>query len=100
MRISDWSSDVCSSDLGLQDSRNFCFVDWIGHVRAYRWTARNSLRLPTTLPYRAYLADCRRCRATREWQGRWNRPPSSNSQRARKSVVEGKGVSGRGGLGG
>src|SRR3546814_14269162 len=29
MRISDWSSDVCSSDLGMQGNRRF-FVDVVG----------------------------------------------------------------------
>src|SRR3546814_9016054 len=47
MRISDWSSDVCSSDLAGPDRRNFRALRQLGHVSAgdEAWVSLRGLRL-------------------------------------------------------
>src|SRR3546814_8184136 len=40
MRISDWSSDVCSSDLARRLFRSPFAVRWVFAYRARRWAAR------------------------------------------------------------
>src|SRR3546814_16398491 len=76
MRISDWSSDVCSSDLGHQRHPG---------RRSRRTQARHGGRRPRPLPDRRYRARRRRI-------------PRIAADR--KSVVEGKSVSVRVDLGG
>src|SRR3546814_14909355 len=83
MRISDWSSDVCSSDLYLSHMIQ-SFPNSNRHHRrrqSYRPAAIDSTCYPKLAPAR--------------WSGE-----SLSCQQDRKSVVEGKGVSVRVDLGG
>src|SRR3546814_20609501 len=93
MRISDWSSDVCPSDLG-----GICM--WIGHE--YSEAATHGLRgtcvnLAEPEP-RARLADS----IMGDDAGLLRMRPAAEQHQStdRKSVVEGKRVSGRVGFGG
>src|SRR3546814_1187628 len=54
MRISDWSSDVCSSDLGLQRPLVFAHVNQSGGVLGAKLQAQPRILAP-------------RCRLLREW---------------------------------
>src|SRR3546814_16208829 len=89
MRISDWSSDVCSSDLG--DVREFA-------------AAGRGLRphLPSRLPLlgaQGYAGGQDAAAPRGAAQGAC-RPPAGGRRADRKSVVSGKGVSVRVDLGG
>src|SRR3546814_1932962 len=78
MRISDWSSDVCSSDLSL---KAMATLDWLGMViiRIQRPSSRNVL---TALNDCEPPDTCITARV-RPWVGRL--PPNSSGDR--KSVV-------------
>src|SRR3546814_18014277 len=107
MRISDWSSDVCSSDLAADDDGSVC---WRIIMRTTRNIARNGLigaiaiGLAATMGSAAYAASDRTEDPTTE-------APHMDVQQAtdgkieycvrdRKRVVEGTGVSVRVALGG
>src|SRR3546814_1433372 len=79
MRISDWSSDVCSSDLAARISRS-----------------QPSFQARTSASMRDVRSRRRGAPPTAPMTARWN--PRSRSDR--KSVVEGKSVSVRVDLGG
>src|SRR3546814_12482948 len=44
MRISDWSSDVCSSDLSTFAQRFACLVEGFGQIIPYGFAARADIR--------------------------------------------------------
>src|SRR3546814_7853267 len=46
MRISDWSSDVCSSDLRFEAPCRSCESCWGSHVRYFRAEARMAFQPP------------------------------------------------------
>src|SRR3546814_17212294 len=81
MRISDWSSDVCSSDLGPDRTRPSRWA-------ARRWGARKrgTGKFSTILQYKD-AAPSARARSS----GRWT--ADGRGAGDRKSVVEGKSVS-------
>src|SRR3546814_11313366 len=93
MRISDWSSDVCSSDLRF------------AHARERKWTPAGSERSDSAsaAPWRwNWREAARMCAASSAFTAAL-RPPgrrTPETSRDRKSVVEGKRVAVRGGLGG
>src|SRR3546814_12375082 len=94
MRISDWSSDVCSSDLLLRAT---------GGVGAVAWTVRHPLRVPAIrrVPRRTGgLPDADRHRGLATGGPRPDERPGPNGGADRKSVGEGKSVSVRVDLGG
>src|SRR3546814_9927072 len=82
MRISDWSSDVCSSDLRLRAARN------LQGALSQRWPGRKDPARPgepEVLPQRQadavplhFLQGDARCRHEPRWPGR--------TERTRKSV--------------
>src|SRR3546814_15484703 len=96
MRISDWSSDVCSSDLGLAWEH---LVSWMenGAGTARSWARRTgSTGFDIPDPTRGW-------RSARALRGgvTWRRPRIAASKNEdRKSVVSGKSVSVRVDLGG
>src|SRR3546814_7941907 len=53
LRISDWSSDVCSSDLALVHDRHLAAVDLtaVGEAIGHRYPVRSANRLDATLMY-------------------------------------------------
>src|SRR3546814_14032551 len=90
MRISDWSSDVCSSDLGGggQERR--------GGRGDGRARDRRAERIAFVGAARIVVFHGRRARAARAAAQRSGDEARSGGQRIdRKSVVEGKSVSGR-----
>src|SRR3546814_12842533 len=96
MRISDWSSDVCSSDLGIRKGATPGASGVRGmdrhrdvNERKERITALANLQSRTPIPG-SWAA---RSSATLRWAG-------TGSRRDRKSVVSGKSVSVRLDLGG
>src|SRR3546814_15665678 len=86
MRISDWSSDVCSSDLPIRGSRR----STASIITRIRWATASCCGAPTISPTlrKRKSASCGR------------RPPRDRTHTDRKSVVEGKSVSVRVDLGG
>src|SRR3546814_12884061 len=122
MRISDWSSDVCSSDLGRQSPLGPPFPDGrdivvaggegrglyrAGQFRPYGWrqpAARTRhIALRYAGPRQVRLAPAKdtghRCRKEKG-QRRGGKRPCGWGGVGRKRVGEGKGVSGRVDLGG
>src|SRR3546814_11434292 len=90
MRISDWSSDVCSSDLGGDQRAARRPLDRDGRDRAGVRAVQ-----PAALRGEAGCSeDCVSLKA------RTGSPSSSTASRDRKSVVKGKSVSVRVNLGG
>src|SRR3546814_15765692 len=59
MRISDWSSDVCSSDLSLSDGHAHCLTEVSAYVPAVQERNRQVRRL---VPWRRIPADAVRRR--------------------------------------
>src|SRR3546814_17916061 len=52
MRISDWSSDVCSSDLGFQSqfrARLFCWIEGVDELKTLADTCQHAEREPIDL---------------------------------------------------
>src|SRR3546814_15947348 len=97
MRISDWSSDVCSSDLFPHPASQRQYPEWearweSGPVPPLFRQNRNSLKKATPPRDRAPRSAVVRHGARRR--------ACSACERDRKSVVEGKSVSGRVDLGG
>src|SRR3546814_14084592 len=95
MRISDWSSDVCSSDLGGPwSARTVC-----GRRRGRRSPRRRGCRDRRFAGDRVQISA--RMRRREEWGARSaEHHPGRSIVRDRKSVVEGKSVSVRVDLGG
>src|SRR3546814_20900307 len=96
MRISDWSSEVCSSDLVVQQLPRNNSMSAISHLR----------RLNTPVPRESKDARVRQLRNP-DWGGKCPNDTSegaarglTNPQPDRKSVVKGKRVSVRLDLGG
>src|SRR3546814_12577447 len=98
MRISDWSSDVCSSDLRLPQEPAGCPLGVRG--RARREPARQTDAAEYgNVPAGGGSVHPRRRR--KQGEGCRDRRADSRTRRtARKSVVEGKGVSVRVDIGG
>src|SRR3546814_14982406 len=89
MRISDWSSDVCSADLGLGD------IGGIGTERTELvMLARIVIKTPADAPDVAGGHEARQRHVARPTR------PDVAEALDRKSAVSGKSVSGRVGLGG
>src|SRR3546814_12384324 len=101
MRISDWSSDVCSSDLPDGRQRRWRALFPLGPVaRLLGRYGRKQQRCPAR-PRDRRLADGRRGTAWRTCRARHRRGRQQDgSGRDRKSVVWGKSVSVRVNLGG
>src|SRR3546814_17983430 len=97
-RISDWSSDVCSSDLGLILCRLVRFLSPAAHV-ALRFSLSESPARPHRLfHWRGLSRDARSCAP--HSLGRRAGPLSSRSRGDGQSEVEGQSVSVRVDLGG
>src|SRR3546814_1302965 len=102
MRISDWSSDVCSSDLAVQSSQEFHagLYDraWRSGKTSSRWDKRNvkpiGLSIDPVEAHHKWELDIE------ETQGAALDFPMIADPEDRKSVVQGKSVSARVGLGG
>src|SRR3546814_18218129 len=88
MRISDWSSDVCSSDLGRRPPRQITVHAHPAASRAHHGQTRCDRHATQTHHSLTPLAD------------RTAPPPPARDTRDRKSVVSGKSVSVRVDLGG
>src|SRR3546814_1294054 len=86
MRISDWSSDVCSSDLAADDDGSVC---WRIIMRTTRNIARNGLigaiaiGLAATMGSAAYVASDRTEVPTTVAVGKSTRPNSSQQSAPR-----------------
>src|SRR3546814_16260277 len=62
MRISDWSSDVCSSDLGQQDSRLQRYATIVAQLSAQRMHTSAQCFIWASSPMRSH--DCAHLRQT------------------------------------
>src|SRR3546814_14569780 len=99
MRISDWSSDVCSSDLGLREGPRSGGLAGIDAARAFdRRPAAAARHLQARQQESAHLSDPRGAGGT-ALSGAAHRCPGALAP-DRKSVVQGKSVSVRVDLGG
>src|SRR3546814_11903008 len=88
MRISDWSSDVCSSDLDLGISgplrgRNTCASQNAVGPRIWRWRRGRCRR-----SYRGDRAEAseRTWDRRKPWPGPWDRPESCRGKTARSRI--------------
>src|SRR3546814_18760691 len=94
MRLSDWSSDVCSSDL-----RSSSAVDAKRRNRRSRNSSSNRVGAPTVLAGSARNWSGK-SRPTWRWQAVRQELPHARASRERKSVGKGRSVSERLDLGG
>src|SRR3546814_17367839 len=94
MRISDWSSDVCSSDLGVDGEPDGKVQDYADHRRGDRRQRRRKRRVA------AQQLDEGRTGEDPEEAGDKGYPGGQDCAEDRKSVVSGKSVSVRVDLGG
>src|SRR3546814_13500909 len=99
MRISDWSSDVCSSDLRLAQTL-FRVAAFLGPFRSKRVGGFDILREVAFLPFEPLDRHGADAIALGDDVDRAQIPALDTVGGARKSVVEGTGVSVRVGLGG
>src|SRR3546814_12079912 len=93
MRISDWSSDVCSSDLGYDPRRQRYVGTWVGSMMTHLWVYEGSLDDSG----KVLTLDCEGLDF--ETEGRMTRYQDiitiESPDQARKSVVEGQSLSDR-----
>src|SRR3546814_14070385 len=108
MRISDWSSDVCSSDLDKWDHPLLCYETHQDFRRCrlrFRWRSSGVKALDAVHGPTLTIEGRDESGAARSWYVRlWNYAQGSGEDAVisldRKSVVEGKSVSVRVDLGG
>src|SRR3546814_17834144 len=89
MRISDWSSDVCSSDLSKRTFRRACIQIGLGQMVDGRYTGPSAYNLRHT----AASIALREGRTPVEVATLLGHAAPSNTLRDRKSGVSGKSVS-------
>src|SRR3546814_12495882 len=87
MRISDWSSDVCSSDLLALNNDRLCSIGEIS--RTYDVSHNHLMKVVNALAHDGFIETVR----GRAGGMRLARPAKDISVGDRKSVVAGKGVS-------